>query len=63
MEREQKEEEGESSKRAINIGTTVKANVFEYLPLTALRNNYKDTYNISISRFPGHPPIPSIYYM
>ncbi|CAF1603234.1 unnamed protein product [Rotaria magnacalcarata] len=42
---------------------TVKANVFEYLPLTALRNNYKDTYNISISRFPGHPPIPSIYYM
>ncbi|CAF3797913.1 unnamed protein product [Rotaria socialis] len=41
----------------------VKANVFEYLPLTALRDNYKDTYNISINRFPGHPPIPSIYYM
>ncbi|CAF4676985.1 unnamed protein product, partial [Rotaria socialis] len=33
----------------------VKANVFEYLPLTALRDNYKDTYNISINRFPGHP--------
>jgi hypothetical protein len=41
----------------------VKANVFEYMPLQTLSKIYKDTYTISMKRFPGHPPIPSIYYM
>jgi hypothetical protein len=41
----------------------VKANVFEHMPLKTLRQIYNDTYYISIRRFPGHPPIPSIYYM
>jgi hypothetical protein len=41
----------------------VKANVFEYVPLETLRQIYRDTYDISMRRFPGHPPIPGIYYM
>ena len=41
----------------------VKANVFEYLPLETLREMYNNTYDISQKRFPGHPPIPGIYYM
>jgi hypothetical protein len=41
----------------------VKANVFEHMPLQNLSKIYKDTYNTSMKRFPGHPPIPSIYYM
>ncbi|UJR32465.1 hypothetical protein I4U23_019927 [Adineta vaga] len=41
----------------------VKANVFEYVLPETLRQIYKDTYDISIKRFTGHPPIPGIYYM
>jgi hypothetical protein len=41
----------------------VKANVFEQMPLQTLTEIYNDTYTISMKRFPGHPPIPSIYYM
>ena len=41
----------------------VKANVFEFMPVETLRQTYNDTYDISMQRFPGHPPIPGIYYM
>lgn len=41
----------------------VKANVFEYMPLETLRQIYNDTYDISLLRFPGHPPISGVYYM
>jgi hypothetical protein len=41
----------------------VKVNVFEHVPLKNLRQIYKDTYDISMKRFPRHPPISSIYYM
>ncbi|CAF1137926.1 unnamed protein product [Adineta ricciae] len=41
----------------------VKANVFEYVPPETLRQIYKDTYDISIKRFPSHPPVPGVYYM
>ena len=41
----------------------IKSNVFEYIPLWKLRKIYRDTFNISMKRFPGHPSIPNVYYM
>ncbi|CAF4013379.1 unnamed protein product, partial [Adineta steineri] len=41
----------------------VKVNAFEYLSLRNLREIYKNTYDTSMKRFLGHPPIPGIYYM
>ena len=41
----------------------VKANVLDFMPVETLRQIYNDTYDISMQRFPGHPPITGIYYM
>ena len=41
----------------------ITSKVFEYIPLEVLRKTYRNTFDIAVKRFPGHPPIPNVYYM